>query len=209
MDREITFVIVEDHLLVAEAWRTMLESVSNFRVLGSTDNAEQALILCQRHRPDVVFMDVNLNNSNGIEATEQICNSLPKTRVIGLSMHSDIAIVKKFMSSGAKGYLSKNAKKSELLSAIDEVMNDKTYIADDIKDRYFNGMFNSPVKKDLSLKEIEVVKLITKGLTSKEIAELLFISPRTVETHRHNILKKLELQNAAQLSSWAMEKGYI
>lgn len=209
MHQEIKFVLVEDHALVAEAWQTVLESINGYKVLGIANNAEQALILCHRYRPDIVFMDVNLNNSNGLEATEKITNELPKTRVIGLSMHSDIAIVKKFISLGAKGYLSKNASKSEMISAINDVMNDQTYIANDIKDKYVNSMFQTEVKKDLSLKEIEIVKLISKGLTSKEIAELLFVSPRTVETHRHNILKKLDFQNAAQLSSWAMEKGYL
>lgn len=209
MHQEIKFVLVEDHALVAEAWQTVLESINGYKVLGIANNAEQALILCHRYRPDIVFMDVNLNNSNGLEATEKITNELPKTRIIGLSMHSDIAIVKKFISLGAKGYLSKNASKSEMISAINDVMNDQTYIANDIKDKYVNSMFQTEVKKDLSLKEIEIVKLISKGLTSKEIAELLFVSPRTVETHRHNILKKLDFQNAAQLSSWAMEKGYL
>ncbi len=95
------------------------------------------------------------------------------------------------------------------LRRVSDVMNDKTYIANDIKDKYVNSMFYSVAKKDLSLKEVEIVKLITKGLTSKEMAEVLFVSPRTVETHRHNILKKLGLQNAAQLSSWAMEQGHI
>jgi DNA-binding NarL/FixJ family response regulator len=209
MNQEIKFVLVEDHALVAEAWQTVLESVAGYKVLGIADNAEQALAQCHRYRPDIVFMDVNLNNSNGLEATEKITNELPKTRVIGLSMHSDIAIVKKFISLGAKGYLSKNASKAELIAAVTDVMNDKTYIANDIKDKYVNSMFYSVAKKDLSLKEIEIVKLITKGLTSKEMAELLFVSPRTVETHRHNILKKLGFQNAAQLSSWAIEQGHI
>jgi DNA-binding NarL/FixJ family response regulator len=113
------------------------------------------------------------------------------------------------MSLGAKGYLSKNASKAEMITAVTDVMNDKTYIANDIKEKYVNSMFQTEVKKDLSLKEIEIVKLITKGMTSKEIADMLFVSPRTVETHRHNILKKLDFQNAAQLSSWAIEQGYV
>src|SRR5574343_187274 len=115
MNQEIKFILVEDHALVAEAWQTVLESIEGFKVLGIANSAEQALILCHRYRPDIVFMDVNLNNSNGLEATEKITNELPKTRVIGLSMHSDIAIVKKFISLGAKGYLSKNASKAEML----------------------------------------------------------------------------------------------
>jgi DNA-binding NarL/FixJ family response regulator len=120
--------------------------------------------------------------------------------------------VKKFLSKGAKGYLTKNTTKGELIEAIQKVHAGEVYIANEIKDRYFNSLLdvdNSESKKELNLKEIDIVKLIATGLTSKEIGDKLFISPRTVETHRHNILKKLNIPNAAQLSSWAKDKGYL
>jgi DNA-binding NarL/FixJ family response regulator len=127
-------------------------------------------------------------------------------------LHDDISYVKKFLSLGAKGYLTKNTSKTELLEAIRAVNTGEVYIAKELKDRFFTSLLNidnQEAKKELTLKEIEIVKLISQGLTSKEIGEKLFISPRTVETHRHNILKKLNLQNAAQLSSWANEKGHL
>jgi DNA-binding NarL/FixJ family response regulator len=159
-------------------------------------------------------MDINLKESNGIDATATITNSLPKTKIIGLSLHSDISIVKRLISVGAKGYLSKNCDRSEMIEAIHKVFTGEIYIAAEIKDRYFSSMMqvqseNAEAKKELTTKEIEIIKLISTGMTSKEIGDKLFISSRTVDTHRHNILKKLEIPNAAQLSRWAIEKGYV
>ncbi len=168
--------------------------------------------MAHAYKPDVVLMDINLGEGSGFNATEKINDSMPKTRVIGLSLHDDITYVKKFLSIGAKGYLTKNTNKTELIDAIHNVYKGETFIGSDIKDRYFTSLLNvkpGDSKKELTMKEIEIVKLISKGFTSKEIAEQLFISHRTVETHRHNILKKLDLPNAAQLSSWAKEKGYV
>ena len=146
-----------------------------------------------------------------MNAATKILDSLPKTRVIGLSLHDDITYVKKFLSLGAKGYLTKNTNKSELINAIHSVWKGELFIAAEIKDRYFASLLNvdESEKKELTMKEIEIVKLIAQGLTSKEIGDKLFVSHRTIETHRHNILKKLDLPNAAQLSSWAKDKGYV
>jgi len=212
MESEIKVLIVDDHNLVAQAWASLLENAHGIKAVGIADNADDAYNFCIQHKPDVVLMDINLNGSSGLDATERITNNLAKTRVIGLSLHDDISYVKKFLSLGARGYLTKNTNKTELVEAIRKVQEGEIYIAHEIKDRYFTSLLdvnNKEGKKELTLKEIEIVKLIAKGLTSKEIGEKIFISPRTVETHRHNILKKLDIPNAAQLSSWAKEKGYI
>jgi DNA-binding NarL/FixJ family response regulator len=212
MNQKIKILIVEDHQLVSEAWKYILKDEENFTVLGVTDSALEAVTFSTNLRPDVILMDVNLKDGNGIDATAQINNLLPKTRIIGLSLHEDMVFVKKFFSNGAKGYLSKNTNKQELVEAINKVYNGEQYIAKELKDRYFSSLMNldnTSQKKELTLKEIEIVKLISKGLTSKEIADKIFLSPRTVETHRHNILKKLNIPNAAQLTGWAKEKGYI
>ncbi|MFA9210328.1 MAG: response regulator [Moraxellaceae bacterium] len=211
MTEEIKVLIVDDHQLIREAWTAILQMTNRIKVIGTAETAEEAYEVCSIYRPEVVLMDINLKNSNGFDATEKICNSLPKTRVIGLSLHDDVALVKKFLSKGAKGYLSKNTSREELVAAIDAVMNDKIYLAADIKEKFINQIIDTekPAEKELTNKEIEIVTLISQGFTSKEIAEKIFISVRTVETHRHNILKKLNIPNAAQLSSWAKDKGYI
>ena len=212
MSVTIQVFIVEDHQLISEAWKHLLKDEEDIKVIGTADNAEDAVKYTVNLRPDVVLMDINLKSGSGIEATAEICNTLPKIRIIGLSLHDDIAFVKKFLSVGAKGYLTKNTNRAELTAAIRKVMDGEIYIANELKDRYFSSLLmknDADRKKELTLKEIEIVKLIAVGLTSKEIGDKLFISQRTVETHRHNILKKLELPNAAQLTNWAKEKGFV
>lgn len=212
MSNAIKILIVDDHKLIVEAWTNILNTVDNFSVCGNADNAEEALFLAHRHRPDIILMDINLKGSSGFEATEKIINQLPKTKVIALSIHDDLSIVKKIFSIGATGYLTKNSSKKELIESIQKVNEGEKYVCEEIKERFLASAMNhndTNSKKELTSKEIEIVKYITKGLTSKEIGELLKISNRTVDTHRHNILKKLEIPNAAQLSTWAKEKGYV
>jgi DNA-binding NarL/FixJ family response regulator len=212
MSEIIKVLIVDDHKLIVEAWTNIINTVNNFTVSGSADNAEDALFLAHRHRPDIILMDINLKGSSGFEATENIINQLPKTKVIALSIHDDLSIVKKIFTIGATGYLTKNSSKKELIESIQRVYEGEKFICEEIKERFLASAMNGndeKGKKDLTAKEIEIVIHITKGLTSKEIGELLNISNRTVDTHRHNILKKLEIPNAAQLSSWAKEKGYV
>jgi DNA-binding NarL/FixJ family response regulator len=212
MNTVITVLIVDDHQLISEAWSSLLENAPGIQVIGTAQSAKSAFEFALEHKPSIVLMDINLKDSNGFEATDLIYNSLAKTKIIGLSLHDDITLVKRFLSLGAKGYLTKNTTKSELIEAILKVSAGEIYIANEIKDRYFHSIMQLEQKtpsKELTAKEIEIIKLIAEGLTSKEIAEQLFISHRTVETHRHNILKKLGLPNAALLSSWAKQKGYF
>lgn len=207
----IKVLIVDDHKLISEAWSSLLKDAPQIVVCGTADSEQSAFDQSIIHKPDIVLMDINLGPGSGLSAAQKILDTLPKTRVIGLSLHDDITYVKKFLSMGAKGYLTKNTNKSELISAIHAVYNGELFIASEIKDRYFASLLNvdDSEKKELTMKEIEIVKWIAQGLTSKEIADKLFVSHRTIETHRHNILKKLDLPNAAQLSSWAKDKGYV
>lgn len=212
MEKNIRIFIVDDHQLIVEAWKALLNPVSDMEVIGSADNEQDAISKALDLKPDLILLDINLNSGNGFNAASEIASKLPKVKIIGLSLHDDIGYVKKLLSCGAKGYLTKNTNKTELLEAIHTVLRNEIYIAHEIKDRYFASLLNindETSKKELTNKEIEIVKLITQGYTSKQIADQLFISPRTVETHRHNILKKLEIPNAAQLSSWAKSKGYV
>jgi len=207
----IKVLIVDDHKLISEAWSSLLKDAPQIVVCGTADSEALAFDQAIIHKPDIVLMDINLGSGSGLVAASKILDTLPKTRVIGLSLHDDITYVKKFLSLGAKGYLTKNTNKSELVNAIHAVYKGEVFIAAEIKDRYFASLLNvdDREKKELTMKEIEIVKFIAQGLTSKEIADKLFVSHRTIETHRHNILKKLDLPNAAQLSSWAKDKGYV
>lgn len=204
----IKIIIVDDHQLIREAWTAILANVPHVEVVGAAESTAEAVEMTLKHRPEIVLMDINLKESNGFDATEQITNTLPKTRIIGLSLHDDVALVKKFLAKGASGYLSKNTSKEELLTAIDAVMKDELYLGMEIREK-LNASSGQLPQSDLTGKEIEIVQLIGRGLTSREIADQLFVSVRTIETHRYNILKKLNIPNAAQLSSWAKEKGYL
>ena len=209
MENKVKIVIVDDHALVAEAWSILLKAVDNFEVIGRAECQSEVEHLCHTFRPDIVLMDVNLKDGeNGIDITRKLTNEIPRLKVIGLSMHNDISLVKKFIASGAKGYLSKGDPSEELIKAIQEVYKGSIYISSSIKDKLMLASFDdSPA--EMTARELEIVKFTAMGLTSKEISEKLFISPRTVETHRHNILKKFDLHNTAQLIAWAKEKGYV
>jgi len=212
METTIKVLIVDDHQLISEAWSALLKDAPSIYVVGTADSEANAFDAAMSLRPDIILMDINLGAGSGIEAAIKITNTLPKTKIIGLSLHDDITYVKKFLSIGAKGYLTKNTNKTELISGIHAVYNGEIFISAEIKDRNFTSLLNvedEDSKKSLTMKEIEIVKHIAQGLTSKIIAEKLFVSHRTIETHRHNILKKLGFTNAAQLSSWSKDKGYI
>jgi DNA-binding NarL/FixJ family response regulator len=211
MEENIKILIVDDHNLIVEAWTNILNAVEGYQVCGSCDTAEEAVIQSITHRPDVVLMDINLKGGTGFEATEKIMNQLPKTKVIGLSIHDDLSIVKKIFAKGAKGYLTKNSSKKELIASIKQVSYGEIFVCDEIKERFFNSALKGEEqtqKKDLTTKEIDIIRYISKGMTSKEIGDILEISHRTVETHRHNILKKLDIPNSALLTAWAKDKGY-
>ncbi len=211
MEDNIKILIVDDHNLIVEAWTNILNAVEGYEVCGSCDTAEEAIVLTHRYRPNVVLMDINLKGSTGFEATENIMNQVPNTKVIGLSIHDDLSIVKKIFAKGAKGYLTKNSSKTELIASIRKVNEGEVFVCDEIKDRFFNTALkgdDADNKKDLTSKEIDIIKYIAQGMTSKEIGDKLNISHRTVETHRHNILKKLDIPNSALLTSWAKDKGY-
>lgn len=211
MNKNISILLVDDHNLIVEAWRMILENVPGYEICASTDNAAKAIELAILHRPDIVFMDININGGSGFDSTFEITNTLPKTKVIGLSLHSDLTIVKKIISMGARGYVTKNSSKEELILAVRSVHEGELFICNEIKNRHIELVLNNDENKavELTLKEISIIKLIAEGKTSKQIAENLFVSSRTIETHRYNIFKKTGVPNSMQLTSWAKDKGYI
>jgi DNA-binding NarL/FixJ family response regulator len=151
-------------------------------------------------------LDINLPQGSGLDAVPLIRKFSPGSKIIAVSMHSQPAYAKKMLQLGAKGYVTKNSSPQEMLTAIDDVMNNKTYICLEIKnnlsEQFLQNDFRPQHVNSLSLREIEVVKLLKEGRSSKEIASLLEITPRTVEVHRYNILRKLGLKNTAALISF-------
>ncbi len=203
---KISVVIVEDHQMVREMWVQLFTVKKEIEVVGKTGGFDEAIEMIRIKRPDIVLLDINLPGASGLDAVPLIRKFSPGSRIIAVSMHSQPAYAKKMLQMGAKGYVTKNSSHEEMFAAIDAVMNGKTFVCMEIKniisDQAMQEQPAGPTTKELSLREIEVIKLLKDGLSSKEIAERLLISSRTAEVHRHNILKKLGLKNTASLISF-------
>jgi DNA-binding NarL/FixJ family response regulator len=201
--KKISVVIVEDHQLVREMWGQLFAGKSNVEVVGKSGDFEEAVEMIKVKRPDVALLDINLAGASGLDAVPLIRKFAPGTKIIAVSMHNQPAYAKKMLQLGARGYVTKNSSHEEIFAAIDAVINGKTYVCQEIKnilsDQALQEDSTGPDIKELSLREIEIIKLIKEGLSSKEIASRLQISVRTAEVHRHNILKKLGLKNTASL----------
>jgi DNA-binding NarL/FixJ family response regulator len=201
---KITILIADDHKLIRETWAYILNNDARFQVIAACGNAEDAVELTKTKNPDVILMDINMSPISGLDATQQIRKILPTARIIGVSMHSQPAYAKKMLQIGARGYVTKNSSKEEMINAILEVYAGKKYVCDEIRniisDQLLDDKENhSPNINILTDREIQIINLIKEGQSSKEISIALEISLKTVEVHRHNILKKLKLKNSASL----------
>lgn len=202
----IRIVIIDDHMLVRDAWSMILNKDERFSVIAECGEALQGVELCRQHRPDIVLLDINLPGMSGMDAVPLIRKFAPCTKIIGVSLHTQVAYVKKMMRSGASGYITKNSHKEEMMDALMEVYEGRKFICGEIKDILATGMMKGETEEKnlnaLSVREIQIINFIRKGLSSKEIAQAISISVKTVEVHRYNILKKLHLKNAAALVNY-------
>ncbi|MHA4844660.1 response regulator [Flavitalea antarctica] len=200
---KISVLIADDHKLIRETWSYILNNDSRFEVIAECGDSEQAVEMSRVKRPQIVLMDINMMPISGFEATERIRKVSPMSKVIGVSMHSQPAYAKKMLQIGAKGYVTKNSSKEEMIKAIMEVHNGNKYVCEEIKnnisDQVLEENSDAPNVNALTEREIQIINLIKEGQSSKEIAAVLAISLKTVEVHRHNILKKLKLKNSASL----------
>jgi len=202
MTKKIRIIIADDHLLIAETWATLINMDPDFEVVKVYDNTKTMIDEITELKPDVAILDININPFSGIESTKRIKKLAPGTRIIGVSMHNQPSFAKKMMRNGAMGYVTKNSTKIEMYDAIRAVMKGDKYICAEIQKNITNQMLVDDDDNKLSTlteREIEIIKLIKNGSTNKEIADQLFLSPRTVETHRARILKKLDLKNSLSL----------
>ena len=198
----ISILIADDHKLIRETWTFILNRDSRFKVIGSCSNSEEAVKMSKQKHPNVVLMDINMIPFSGIEATRQIREVSPQSRIIGVTMHSQPAYAKKMLQIGASGYVTKNSSREEMVKAILEVSKGNKYICDEIKELISETSEDNSSQSainTLTEREMDVINLIRQGSSSKDISVKLQISIKTVEVHRHNILKKLRLKNAASL----------
>lgn len=204
--KKITILIADDHTLVRETWSVLLNADPRFRVVGSCGTGEEAIQLAREQKPRLVIMDVSLPGINGIEATEKIGKVSPFSRVLGISLHTQPGFAKQMMQKGAMGYLTKSSTKDEMFMAIGEIVAGRKYVCSEIRHIISQQMSGREVNKaavnELSEREIEVISYLKKGLNSREIGDKLKIAAKTVEVHRHNILRKLHLKNTAALVNY-------
>jgi two-component system, NarL family, invasion response regulator UvrY len=210
--KKITIMIVDDHTLIRETWSFLLGKNENFDVVAECGDGERAIELARDKRPDVVLLDINMAPMSGFDVLKMIRKYSPGSKIIGVSMHSQPAYAKKMLRLGAKGYVTKNSPRQEMLEAISEVSNNRIYICQEVKnilsDQMLNGDQVNPDINNLSDREMQIVRALKEGLSSKEIASELNISLKTVEVHRHNILKKLKLKNTVSLINFINSQAF-
>jgi DNA-binding NarL/FixJ family response regulator len=210
--KKVSIMIVDDHTLIRETWSFLLGKNENFDVVAECGDGERAIELARDKRPDVVLLDINMAPMSGFDVLKMIRKYSPGSKIIGVSMHSQPAYAKKMLRLGAKGYVTKNSPRQEMLEAISEVSNNRVYICQEVKnilsDQLLNNDQVNPDINNLSDREMQIVRALKEGLSSKEIASELSISLKTVEVHRHNILKKLKLKNTISLINFINSQAF-
>jgi len=215
--KRITVLLAEDHMIVREGLRALLEAESDIEVVGEAQTGRQAVQLTKRLRPAVVVMDIAMPQLNGLEATQRILKAVPATRVLILSAHGDDGYLRQVVMLGAAGYLIKQTSADLLVRAIREVQKGNTFYSPSIANRVRRlclespGGCKSPEKKKAALtsRELEVLQLIAEGKANKQIARGLGISIKTVEKHRQHLMSKLDLHDTAGITRYAIAAGII
>ncbi len=209
----ITIILADDHRVMVDGLRFLLDSESDIEIVGEANNGQQAVKIALEKKPDIVIMDIAMQDMNGIEATRQIKKENPKIKVIALSMHSERQIVVGILRAGASGYLLKSSTSTELIEAIRTVYGGGKFISQKISDVVLQEISDISMNLEeigfdrLTYRECEIVQLISKGNSTKQIAELISIRPKTVESHRANIMKKLDIHNLPELTKYAIRVG--
>jgi DNA-binding NarL/FixJ family response regulator len=213
---KIRVLLADDHLIVRKGLRALLEGNSRIHVTDEAGDGRETLQKVKEHLPDVVVMDISMPNLNGIEATRQIKKKFPDVKVLILTMHSSEEYVSAILNAGASGYMLKQSAPTELIAAIEAVHKGDSFLSSSIctmviqefKRNIHDGQ--EPAGFDsLTEREREVIQLIAEGKSTRQIAECLFISPKTAEVHRSHLMKKLDLHNIAEIIRYALRKGIV
>jgi two-component system response regulator NreC len=211
----IRLMIVDDHGILRAGLANLLTSQPDIQVIGEADNGLSAIQMATKEEPDVILMDISMPEMDGIKATREIVQKLPNIRVLMLSLHDDISLVREAIKSGARGFILKKALKEELLAAIHEVMKDELYLNASMAKQLFSQLPQTEADKahqnieELTPREIDVLKFIASGYTNRQAADNLNLSVRTIEYHRSNIIAKLGLRSRVELMRYAEKKHIV
>ena len=210
----INLIIVDDHLLVQNGLKDMLKDQINLNIQATFIYGKNLLLYLEENEVDIILLDINLPDSNGVQLCKKIMKIYPNIGIIGLTSSNDTNFIRAMMRNGAKSYLLKNTSKQELLEAINMVYAGKSYLPKSLRNKLLDedmglSIHNNGAIPKISKREREILNLVAKEHTNNEIADLLFISIKTVETHRRNLLHKFDSRNTAGLIKKAMELGVI
>ena len=221
----IKILLVDDHKIIRDGIKALIQSEANIEIVGECGDGIEVSVFLENNDVDVVLMDINMPEMNGIEATSVVSEKFPNVGVLALTMHDEEGYISKVLKAGALGYVLKHVGRTELLKAIKKVANKENYFSDDVAaimmSKYMKqgGTSNNPPLKkkstslisidELTKREVEILSLISEEMTNNEIGEKLFISPRTVDTHRRNLLQKLGVKNTAGLVKFAVQNNLV
>ena len=212
MDK-IKIILTDDHQLFRDGIKSLLEDTEDIAVVGEASNETELFEILENQIPDVLILDITLPGSSGIEITKKIEQKFPAINVLILSMHNEDEFVINALEAGAKGYLPKDINKTELLDAIHTIYEGKEYYSRNISNiflkKYISRNKANQHGEELTNREIEIVKLVSEGFKNQEIAEKLFISVRTVDAHKNNIMKKLKLKSVVEIVKYALKNDII
>ena len=208
----IRIVLADDHAIVRHGLSRSFQSETDIDVVGQARDGHTAVEIVRELSPDIVVMDIGMPDLNGVEATRQIVKEMSRVKIIGLSMHSGDKYVREMFRAGASGYLLKDCPFEELVDAIKTVADGKTYVSPSIGEMVVKDYISKDGEQEsafsvLSQREREVLQLLVEGKTTKQAAKRLHISPKTVEAHRLRIMNKLDIDNVAQLTKYAIQEG--
>jgi len=205
--------ITDDHQMVLKGIESMLKGIDEIEVVGTYQNAKETLDNIGKNSPDVLLLDINLPDINGLKLCKQLLELHPELKIIALTNFDELSYVKRILNIGAHGYLLKNTDRIEIIKALKTVLSGDTYLQKGVEKRLVNSGLGRKSRRDdfikLTIREQEVLVAISEELTTVEISKKLFISPKTVETHRMNLLSKLGSKNSVGLIKRAIEKGLL
>ena len=216
MKEKVRIVLAEDHTILREGLRALLTADPDFEIIGEAADGREAVRFVEKQVPDLILMDLSMPRMTGMDAIREIKKRYPQTKIIALTVHKTEEYLRTTLQAGADGYVLKDATHEELMMAVESVLKGKTYLSPGVSRRVIEGYLEGKESQMppstlglLSQREREVLKLIAEGYKNKEIATDLCISLKTVEKHRANLMKKLDLHNAAALTAYAIEQGLV